>query len=719
MFSRIKSFFQSPDFLKALISTFGMVLPIVIGVQLGKTDYFLSLATGVLFTAGCDVPGRRKHKTIGILIATIVAVVANMGIGLASVHLYILLPVLALLVFGIAYISVYGFRASLISFSGLLAIVLSFAHQQSGPDIVIHGLMIGAGGLWYLFLSVLFHSVLQKRHIVNMLSECLSLTGNYMRTRAELAISSGPDKNLSDQLLDLQVKINTLHESLRELLLQERQASGTSNYKRNQLLIFVELVDILELSLANSANYQRLHQFPVKSQKGLAAIVNLAFHLSDRLVQISAQMKGNSNMLPPEDLRPLISSAREILGADAETSMDTSKAESMILLNNLLDYVEKQDQKILFIEKIFADLNENRNTTIQKGEGKLFITRQDYDLNLLKENFSARSPIFRHAFRLTTSMLIGFGIGMIFSLQNAYWILLTIMVIMRPGYTLTKVRSKQRLVGTLIGALVAAVIVMLTQNVYVFGILSVLSLIFALAFIQKNYRLSSVFITTSVVFVYALITPNAFEVIGYRILDTLTGAVISMGAIAFLWPVWESANIKTVIIQALSANRKYLAEIKKCFVESCPPSLTYKLARKDAFLEMGNLNAAFQRMSQEPKSRQGDFIHVYEITGLNQTFLSATAALGTRVRAMEAHRVKAFATMLEKIDTNLQRTLSVLQSTENFAGNDGYLDQEIGKEQSPFDPDINEYQLIHSQLRWLEQISENIHKTIQKSNFSG
>ena len=111
---------------------------------------------------------------------------ATIIITAAASNLYLLLPIMAFLIFGISYISVYGFRASLISFAGLLAIVLSFANKQIGLEIFINALFIGIGGLWSFFLSFLFHPFLQKRQINNELTECLQLTAQYIRVRGEI-----------------------------------------------------------------------------------------------------------------------------------------------------------------------------------------------------------------------------------------------------------------------------------------------------------------------------------------------------------------------------------------------------------------------------------------------------------------------------------------------------------------------------------------------------
>jgi uncharacterized membrane protein YccC len=68
--------------------------------------------------------------------------------------------------------------------------------------------------------------------------------------------------------------------------------------------------------------------------------------------------------------------------------------------------------------------------------------------------------------------------------------------------------------------------VLITQNVVIYGILALVSLIFAFALIQQNYKFAAALITISIIFVYSFINPNAFEVIQYRI-DTIIGSTIA------------------------------------------------------------------------------------------------------------------------------------------------------------------------------------------------
>jgi uncharacterized membrane protein YccC len=90
---------------------------------------------------------------------------------------------------------------------------------------------------------------------------------------------------------------------------------------------------------------------------------------------------------------------------------------------------------------------------------------------------------------------------------------------MRPSYGLTKERSKDVSSATHWCA-IAVGIVLLTQNVVVYAV-GICFIGIAFALIQQNYKFAAALITISIIFVYSLINPDAFEVIQYRVIDTI------------------------------------------------------------------------------------------------------------------------------------------------------------------------------------------------------
>jgi uncharacterized membrane protein YccC len=96
--------------------------------------------------------------------------------------------------------------------------------------------------------------------------------------------------------------------------------------------------------------------------------------------------------------------------------------------------------------------------------------------------------------------------------------LLTIIVIMRPGYGLTK-RSFHRLIGTVLGGILAFGILYLVNDKSIIGVFLLLAY-WDFIILQVNYKISATFVTMYVVFIYGIIT-NISDLVQYRILDTV------------------------------------------------------------------------------------------------------------------------------------------------------------------------------------------------------
>ena len=217
---------------------------------------------------------------------------------------------------------------------------------------------------------------------------------------------------------------------------------------------------------------------------------------------------------------------------------------------------------------------------------------------------SLSSTIFRHSLRLTLTILAGIVIGNLISVEKVYWILLTIVVILRPGYGLTKERSYQRIFGTVLGGLIAFGIISVVHNPYAISTFAIISMLLGFTFTQTNYKVGATFVTIYVVFIYAMLTPNVRDVVQFRVMDTFVGAVLAFSANYFLWPSWEFLNVRVFLKKSIKANYHYLKEISVFYNKKGEVTTSYKIARKFAFIEIGNLMNSFQRMTQEPKSKQ-------------------------------------------------------------------------------------------------------------------
>jgi uncharacterized membrane protein YccC len=303
---------------------------------------------------------------------------------------------------------------------------------------------------------------------------------------------------------------------------------------------------------------------------------------------------------------------------------------------------------------------------------------------------------------------------------------------MRPGYGLTKQRSFHRIFGTILGGLIAFGVLTFVHNHIIISIFIILSMLLGFAFNHLNYKISATFVTMYIVFIYGILTPNISDVIQYRILDTIVGAALAFFANYFLWPSWEFLSIPIYLEKSIKANQNYLNEISIFYNKKGAVSTSYRLARKNALIETGNLMASFQRMTQEPKSKQKQLPQVYKLAVLNHSLLSSSASLGTYIQSHKTTTAsEAFNVVVDTVIKNLDIAIALLKENdldikENLPKEDlalrftelknirekelkaGVLDDDA------FHLKMQEAQLVIEQLIWLTNLSKNIVKTTKE-----
>mgnify|MGYP003630720100 CR=1 FL=1 len=725
-FKELIQFLTSTNFSKSILVVIALSIPLSIGIWTGQIEIGLALCFGAFWCFPSDVIGSQKHKIFGILFSSVLIMVVSFVGAYVHYVYWLSLLILGVISFAIAFLSIYGFRASLISFSGLLALVLSFAHTPAKLEPYEYALLVGAGGVWYMTLSVIWYKINPKGQLEEILYDTIGRTSDLIFMRGKLIDHSNDRSQLQSNLFLIQSDLTEKHEILREILILSRKSSGRSTYMGKRLLVLVQLVDMLETAVANPIDYDKMDVLFKTYPEYMLLFQNSNFEMAKQLKEI-AELGNTPSKIPSNEKLVENFKRLQFKVSSLSSSNNIEKYEVYLMFKNFLDYQEKQIDKLKRLKWLLSNHVVTPDQFIDKEDSKIFLIHQNYDPKLLVRNFSFRSTIFRHSLRLSTTLIIGFVVGNIFSFQNQYWILLTIIVIMRPNYGLTKTRSKDRIIGTLIGGAIATVIVYFVHDVYVYGILALSTLVIALSMLQKNYKASAIYVTLSIIFVYGIIRPDVFMVIQYRILDTIVGAGLSYLGILWLWPSWGFLEIKQDVTKSVVANRIYLGHITKFYNEKGNVPTSYRLARKNAFFETSNLSSAFQRMTQEPHSKQKNLNIIYELVELNHNFLSSLATLSTYMQHQTTTDASAtFNTVISRIDDNLSMVLSSLDNSqesqkkrqidaimsyENQLPKFESKNLELGVDGTTgIKRNHQEEQLIWEQLRWLYSLSANMMK---------
>ena len=736
MVNQVKNFTNTTNFTNALKVTIAAVLPVVLFAYYGYFEIGMTIAIGAFLTYPSDIPSTLKHKINGVLVASSMVAGANLVINVTYLFPYIFYPFLVALLFFLSMISVYGQRATMVSFSALLAVSLAFAHLNTGVQILQHAALMLAGGLFYLLVALVFHFLFPYRYLDLQIAECIKLTSKYLKLRGDLWDVDADRPQIIEKQLHLQVEINLIHENLREIIFRNHSASGSSNQNRKMLIVFITLVEILELALSTSFNHSELHQKFDGNPKVLKTYQNLAYNLADTLKRLSKSVENKTKYFSnTELLENLDQLENSILDYEKHLGKN-SVSEGVLMLNNMQHYVQKQIEKIRIVERAFTLAFNPQDIKGKERDLEKFLTPLYYPLSTLRENLSFSSSIFRHSLRLTVTIVAGVVLGKWLPFQNVYWILLTIVVIMRPGYGLTKKRSYERILGTLFGGAIAFGLISIVHQPIAISALAILSMLLGFSFTQINYKIGATFVTMYVVFVYGMLTPNIQDVIQYRILDTFVGAALSFTANYLLWPTWEFLNVRLFLEESIQANRNYLKEISLLYNKKGEAATSYKLARKNAFIKIGNLMASFQRMLQEPKSKQKQSKMVYKLVELNHSLLSSAASLGTYIQTHQTTKAsEAFNVVIETVVQNLEMAMASVKSRDfevdaadatkvdldiHFTKLKNIRRQELKMHpllsEAEFESKMQESQLVIEQLIWLVSISKSMIQSAQTLN---
>ncbi|HKT66980.1 MAG TPA: FUSC family protein, partial [Burkholderia sp.] len=314
-----------------------------------------------------------------------------------------------------------------------------------------------------------------------------------------------------------------------------------------------------------------------------------------------------------------------------------------------------------------------------------FLQRRRMSPLLIFSNLNMRSPSFRHALRVTIAVAVGFWLGRLLPLTNAYWIVMTTIIILKPGYSLTKQRNAQRIIGTLIGCAASIALIYTVKEPHLLIAIMFGSMVMSYSLLLFNYAASVVFTSSYVLLMFHLLAPGSMRIIGERAIDTVVGCMIAIAA-SRLFPYWEYRLMGKQVADMLTATRKYFEAVWRAGRGVSPPPVPaadgaavvpvvaaaieapattldddyrYRLARKDVHIAFANLGQAFQRMMIEPKAHQR---FVPELNDL----LVQTHVLGAQITAA-APLIRSACTVDERLahDDALHRGLSaVLENLE-------------------------------------------------------
>ncbi|MBS1666434.1 MAG: FUSC family protein [Bacteroidetes bacterium] len=623
-----KSFINSYYLSEGVRITIGVTLPAII------FNYFNNLSVGILVSLGAlcasmpDNAGPPLHRRNAMMVCNLVVFLAALVTGIASNNAIVLGIVISISCFAFAMMGVYGSRATSIGLAGLLVMVLSIDKPSHGWEFLLNPLYILAGGIWYMVLSLSLNSFRPYKLAQQALGECIQTTADYLRLKASFYEKKDDFSDNYSQLLDKQIEVHHKQDLVRELLFKSRDIVRESTATgRILVMAFLDIIDLFEKIMTSHQDYTSLHA-SFDSTELLKQYRQTILAMAKELDEVGIAVKSTRAYEQNDELPVQVMQLRNYFIEFRDKHRNAENLEGFISMRHILDSIEDIAYRIYTLEGYTTYDKKISRQGIEQIDYEKFIAHQDIQPGLLKENLSLSSNIFRHSLRLSIATLTGFIVSRFFSFGHSYWILLTIIVIIKPAYSLTKRRNYERLLGTITGAFIGIVALYLIKDKTILFAIMIFFMIGSYSFMRTHYLVFVILMTPYILLLFHLLNPDNFQmVIADRIIDTLIGSLIAFVANIVLLPAWEHEQITEYLEKMIGDTLRYFEDATAPFLNKPVSTTLYKLSRKNAFVSLANLTDAFNRMLSEPKSKQKNIREMHQFVVSSHLLTSHIATL--------------------------------------------------------------------------------------------
>ncbi len=673
----IKKFLYSQYFYGGLRIAVGISLPAVLMLVIfDNRELGFTISTGALSVCTVDMPGPLKYKHNEMLTCSLLGFLVAIMAGIATANPATLWLTVVALTFVLSMLVVYGFKWPQISFAALFIMAVTFGKHFTPSEALINAAWIGVGGLWYTYWSTLVSGWQSHRLEQQAIAESVFATAEYLRARANFYELENELDECYRQLVTKQITAVDLQDAARDIVLRNlpNLRAGKLDGQRTMLFnLFINIVDLHEMVVAAHTDYVLL-----RSTFGGSDVM---IFFRDLLRKIAHDLETvGLAVLQDQPLQPQARIKAELRAIEYEIEVMRKKhlpdkhpeayaalvatCRRVWSLSRLIDRMRSNTR----MEKSSLKTEINLDQMLQD-----FLQHRKVSMAQIFSNLTLTSPSFRHALRVTAAVAFGFWLGKLLPLTNSYWICLTSIVILKPGFSLTKQRNMHRLIGTGIGCALSVVLITFVKSPHTLLLIMFTCMVMSYSLLLFNYPASVVFTSSYVLILYHLLAPESMRLIGERALDTAIGGAIAV-AMSYLFPYWEYRFMGPLVKNVIGSIREYFEAVRsineklannarawlnsavsKASVSSllAERDLRYRLARKNMHIAFANLGNAFSRMILEPKSQQKFVAELNDLLIQSHVLAAQITSAAPLIAAIESTNKPALAHALTVIDSNL------------------------------------------------------------------
>lgn len=622
-------FLHGQDFANGLRISFGAIIPALVGFYFGDLGTGIAISLGALYASIADTPGPVTHRRNALLATLLLVFLMTMLTQWLNDSPILLVLELLVFTFLFSMLAAYGPRAAAVGTTAMLIIFLNIEPPEGGHSIVEYSAFITLGSGWYALLSLSLTQVMPYRLAQQELAEAVREIAVFIQIKSDFY---DPNNNIDQsykKLIDQQIKINSRLHNLREILFKSKLiVKDPTPIGRTLILVFSDIIDLYEKAMSTQYNYDEIRG-QLGDTEALREIRFTLIRLSNELHNFGYYLAANGR---PKSLFNLTSDLEKLKEVIDRTSPNEN--ENTFHLKKVLINIRSVSRRTQTLYSYF----QNREVDTQRNIGDIskFVSHDKVDLKVFKNNLTLKSDIFRHAIRTSVVMVVAFVLAYAINFgQHINWILLTILVILKPGWSLTRERNFQRLVGTIVGGGMGIILLIWVTDPTTRFFMLLVFMVLTYSLIRINYIVGVIFMTPYLLIMFSFLGEGTIDVARERIFATFIGCGLAFISSYIILPSWEGEQIEKYMRKLLIANYNYFIKIPETLVRADLTETDYKLARKEVYVASANMASAYQRMITEPKSKQKNSKNLNKFIVVNHLFTSHTANLIDTVRSID------------------------------------------------------------------------------------
>ncbi|MEO7531200.1 MAG: FUSC family membrane protein [Sediminibacterium sp.] len=661
-----RSFISSHYVGEGVRITVGVLVPVFVFGYFEMLTIGLAVALGALCVSITDNPGPIHHRRNGLLVCAVLIFVVALVVSLVQQVHWLFMVLLPVCCFVFSMIGVYGARATSIGIAALFVLVLQTEHHYQGWQILYNALYILAGGSWYILLSLFVNSIRPYKIIQQALGEYVMATADYLKAKAVFFdVGAVWEKNY-EEILRTQIIVQEKQTLVAELIFKTRSIVKESTHTgRVLMMIFMDVADLFEVAMTSHQDYEKLHSY-FDDTEILTEYRHLIHTLADELDEIGIALKSGRRSGYDKRIDTELLEERKHLKELRSKILRPDNLDGFISLRHILDSIDEIATHIRTLHQYTSYDAKFRRKKINTPDPEDFIMHQSIDLQLIIDNLSFRSNIFRHSLRISAASLFAYVMAEFFPLGHGYWILLSVIVILKPAYSLTRTRNFERLTGTIIGASIGALLLYVVKDKTTIVVLLAISMIGAYSFMRKQYLASVILMTLYLLLMFHLLDPQDFRSIMIdRVIDTFIGSIIAIVFGYLIAPVWEHERINEYMNESLKDILKYYQLITSTFTGEPFNKQEAVVVRRNSWVSLANLSDTFNKMLSEPKRKQKSPELLHQFVVGNHMLASHIATLSYYADSVEPEYItEEYRPLITATTQALQRSLDLLEENK-------------------------------------------------------